>query len=322
MANLAVSLLCNRDCPYCFASEAAAAADRADRFVSVEMFDSMLDFLDRSKIDEARLLGGEPTLHPQFIDLAERARSRGKKLVVFSNGQMSAPVLDYLSDLPETECRVLVNVNRSADQATMRETLRRLGQRAQVGFNLYRLDLESEFLLPLIEETGCQPAIRIGIAHPILSGSNTYIRPGQYPAAGRKIMHLARSAGQSGIRIEFDCGFVRCMFSDDDIAELESLSAAAKWHCNPILDINPQGEAIHCYPLADFASLPLADNAQDMRDQFIALTAPYRHAGVFKECSTCAYKAAGECTGGCLAATMRRFRHTPFEAAAPEVKTL
>jgi MoaA/NifB/PqqE/SkfB family radical SAM enzyme len=322
MANLAVSLVCNRACPYCFARESTEGADPGDAFVSMETFEDMLDFLDRSNIAEARLLGGEPTLHPAFVELASRARARGRKLVVFSNGQMPAPALDYLAALPEDDCRVLVNVNRSADLSAIRETLQRLGQRALVGFNLYRLDLDPEFLLPLIEETGCRPGIRLGIAHPTLRGGNVYLRPGQYPAAGRKIMRLARAAAQAGVRLEFDCGFVRCMFSNDDVAELESLGTKAEWRCNPILDINPQGEAIHCYPLADFAVLPLDGTAQAMRDRFIALTAPYRQAGIFKECSICAYRAAGECTGGCLAAAMRRFRHTPFEVAAPEVKPL
>jgi hypothetical protein len=56
---------------------------------------------------------------------------------------------------------------------------------------------------------------------------------------------------------------------------------------------------------------PMAD-AATLRAEFEVRTEPYRQAGVYSECSSCVFKAAGECSGGCLAATIRRFRHTPF----------
>ncbi|MBU0703105.1 MAG: radical SAM protein, partial [Chloroflexi bacterium] len=177
MANLAVSAVCNQRCPYCFTSD-HLNGDRANGgFLAVGDFDARLDFLDRSDIDQARLLGGEPTLHPQFPELVERARARGKRIVVFTNGLMPEGSLACLEQVPATECTVLVNVNDPAEVEVetfehQRATIRRLDGRVLLGFNIYRPNFQPDFLLSLIAEAGCRPAIRLGLAHPCLSGEN------------------------------------------------------------------------------------------------------------------------------------------------------
>jgi hypothetical protein len=174
------------------------------------------------------------------------------------------------------------------------------------------------FLLPLVAETGCKSVVRLGMAQPCLSGNNQYIHPNQYRSIAVKIVRFAREAAEVGVKLDFDCGFVRCMFSDEDLDTLRATGAHVGWRCNPILDIDLQGEVIHCFPLSRFARLPLTPemDAASLRSAFEERTQPYRQAGVFKECSTCPLKAAGECPGGCLATTIRRFRHTPFHLNA------
>lgn len=322
MANLAISAVCNQHCAYCFTRDHFAGSGARQEFLEVADFDARLDFLDRSGIEQARLLGGEPTLHPQFPELVERARARGKKIVVFTNGLMPEAALACLESLSDTECSVLVNVSAPRDSGDtlerQRTMLRRLGKRALLGFNIYRADFCLDFLLPLIAETGCLPTVRLGLAHPCLSGNNRYVRPHQYVAIGEKVLRFARDAAGS-VRVEFDCGFVRCMFSEQDLETLQALGADVGWRCNPILDMDLDGQVIHCYPLSRLGSLPLTPEADApaLRRAFEARTRPYRQAGVFRECSTCVFKQSGECPGGCLAVTVRRFRHTPFRLTLP-----
>ena len=270
-------------------------------------------------------MGGEPTLHPQFIELVERARRAGFTIVVFSNGLMPERNLSYLASLPIAECTVLVNVNDPAvvrDDTHVRQhaAVKRLGGRALLGFNIYRPDFQLDFLLPIIAETGCRPAIRLGMAQPCLSGANLYIHPRQYVAVGSKIATFARVAAKSGVTLEFDCGFVHCMFADQDQEALKVSKADVGWRCNPILDVDIDGQVIHCYPLSWLGDLSLTPetDAPTLRGAFEARTRPYRQAGVFQECSACAFKASGECPGGCLAVTMRRFRRTPFRLVVPQ----
>lgn len=324
MANLALCTRCNQDCPYCFTIDHQTATGTEQDLLALDDLDLRLDFLKRSAISQVRLMGGEPTLHPQFVEIVERARQADFKLLVFSNGLMPESALSCLAALPAAECTVLVNVNdpTETDQARHKQRLaaiRRLGQRALVGFNIYRPDFHLDFLLPIISETGCRPSIRLGMAHPCLSGDNRHIHPHQYVLVGARIARFARTAASAGVTLEFDCGFVRCMFAEQDLAFLEASGCDVGWRCNPILDVDVTGRVIHCYPLSTLGGLTLTEqtDAPGLRKTFESLTAPYRQAGVFRECSVCPFKASGECPGGCLAVTMRRFRHTPFRLVVP-----
>jgi hypothetical protein len=324
VANLAISTVCNQNCPYCFTVDYLNKSGTQRDFLSVDDFENNLSFLERSDIDEVRLLGGEPTLHPQFTELIKRARKTGKRIMIFSNGLIPEDALSCLESLPVTECTVLVNVNApdiagESIHARRYVTIRRLGERTLLGFNIYQTNFQLDFLLPIITEAGCRPAIRLGIAHPCLSVDNQYIHPNQYVAIGKKIVHYARVAAKVGVALEFDCGFVRCMFSDADLEILKAAGANVGWRCNPILDVSIEGQVIHCYPLSSLGGLPLTPeaNAPALRHAFVSRTRLYRQAGIFRECSTCPFKVVGECPGGCLAVTIRRFRHTPFRLAIP-----
>jgi len=319
VTNLVVSSVCNRHCAYCFTLDQVPPGRR---FLSLRAFEEHLAFLDRSGIDRVRLLGGEPTLHPRFPELVSRARRAGKAVTVFSNGLMPPPALACLEALPTQECTVVVNVTPGGSARTLerqRETLRRLGKRAMPGLNLYRTDLAPGFLLDLVAETACRAVVRLSMAHPVLSGRNRFIHPGQYRTIGARVASLAGPAAAAGVRLELDCGFVRCMFSEAELESLHRAEADVGWRCNPLLDLDLEGRVLHCLPLAGLLSLPVAPgaNVESLRAELEAQVRPYRQAGVYRECSTCTFKAAGDCSGGCLAATIRRFRRVPFRLEGP-----
>jgi hypothetical protein len=164
------------------------------------------------------------------------------------------------------------------------------------------------------------------MAQPCLSGRNEHIYPTQYRAIAVKIMRFVRNGAEHGITVGLDCGFVRCMFSGADLELLEATGADIGWRCNPILDVDLAGDVLPCYPLASLVRIPLTPevDAASLRRVFQERTRPYRQAGVFRECSTCAFKSGGNgrnsldnCPGGCLATTIRRFRRTPFSLVMP-----
>ncbi|MBZ0276765.1 MAG: hypothetical protein K8I60_11500, partial [Anaerolineae bacterium] len=136
---------------------------------------------------------------------------------------------------------------------------------------------------------------------------------------GGRLAEFARQGAAVGVKLDFDCGFVRCMFSNDALAILEQAGTHFAAHCNPILDIDLDGTAIHCFPLTGKCEIPAGSglDAGAMRDVLSSQTQVYRSAGIYKECSTCRFKQTGECNGGCLAATMRRFRHPEIHLTLP-----
>lgn len=327
MANLIVSDACPMRCPFCFAGDQMArSANGLSRYLPLAEFDRRLAFLDRSGIGEARLIGGEPTLHPQFPELVERAQ--GRRIVVFTNGLIPERALACLERLPETQCTVLVNMNATrrpggpgaAEARHRAAVVHRLGARAKLGFTISRVNFDLDPLFKLVIAAGAQRGIRLGLAQPILGGSNEYLHPKQYPAAGKRIADFAERGAQTDVRLELDCGFVRCMFSDEQVKILADANTDLGWRCNPVLDIALDGTVSHCFPLASSVRTRLTGDldAAELRGRLAARTGPYRLAGIYRRCSRCPLKLQSECTGGCLAATMRRFRQRPVRIAVPD----
>ena len=113
------------------------------------------------------------------------------------------------------------------------------------------MDFDASELPLLITGDGrLAKSIRLGLAQPSLDGHNECLHPKQYPLLGAKIVHLAQQAHAAGISLEFDCGFVRCMFTEDEIEALQLAEVQTGWHCGPVPDIDLSGQALHCFPLA------------------------------------------------------------------------
>jgi len=291
------------------------------RFIGLEKFARRLDWLESSSIRQARLLGGEPTLHPQFSELLAQASSRGMHVLLFTHGWMPEAALQALEGLSSDKCRVIINMNaklpggdREAMEARRVAVIKRLGERAQPGYNISRRTFRLEPLIPLIRVTGCRKAIRLGIAQPTLAGKNEHLPPKHYRAVGAQIASFAGQAAAAGVALEFDCGFVRCMFSESELSELQAAKADTGWRCNPVLDVDLDGSVFHCFPLAEQFKTQLTGGreAAALRAELSLATSLYRQAGIFRECSSCAQKQKGLCSGGCLASTIRRFSSTPF----------
>jgi hypothetical protein len=315
MTNLIVSRVCNQSCSYCFAGDGADRKEQ-DAFLSIEQFERRLDYLDRSGIEQARFLGGEPSLHPLFAELVERALQRGKTVIVFTNGVMPESAARTLETLPPERCSVVLNVSANGKAAAQRqkELAERLGPKVQPGCTLYRLDQDLESFLEWMAGTGCKPSVRVGLAHPSPGGSNAFLPTYLYRQAGERLLRFAEACALSGFKIELDCGFVRCMFTNEAIRRLQELSADLGWHCNPIIDIDLDGRAFHCFPLADrFPAIRLDEitRADDLRAEFLRQTGSYRAAGIYKQCATCTERQNQGCPGGCLAHVLTRFSSQP-----------
>ncbi len=309
MANISVTAVCNRDCGYCFA-RAALGGGAAYRHMPRERFREALDFLERSLIDQARLLGGEPTLHPEFARLVDLVVERGLRLLVFSNGMMPEAALRRLEEAPAERVSVLVHVSAAQGRQRQAQTLARLGQRATLSFNIDSPAFQPGFLLELIRAHGLGKSVRFGLAHPCVGAENRFLHPRYYRAAGQRLVDFAQQAAAEGVETGLDCGFVPCMFPPGGLELLGKEGAEAGLRCGPIPDVLPDGQVVACYPLAALhrEPLPAREDAAWLRRRFDRRQAPYRAVGVFRECAECPTRAAERCTGGCLSVGMLRLR--------------
>jgi radical SAM protein with 4Fe4S-binding SPASM domain len=318
MANISLTATCNRACSFCFAEDAMAAQDGHSRYLAAERFDAALDFVERSGIREARLLGGEPTIHPLFTEFVDRVMARHMRLAVFSGGLIPEKALRRLEDIPVERLTLLLNVIAPGGDprqiGRQEDVLRRLGGRVVLGVTIESPAVDLDFLLEMIERFDLARGVRLGLAHPSVGGANAYLHPRHYPEVGRRVAAFGRRARDRGVALEFDCGWVPCMFPPGALDELAKTKNDVGLRCNPILDLLPDGQVISCYPLAAHASEPLTvvADAQSLRRQFTERQQQDRQVMLYRECDTCDWRARGECTGGCLAASLRRVRRRDF----------
>ncbi len=325
MANLSVTSVCNRTCEYCFARPVMGSVNSEGPFMPLETFDRSLDFLQRSAIDQVRLLGGEPTLHPQFPELVDRSLGRGFRLLVFSNGLVPERALAVLEQTPSGRVAVLINALTPGsaspqERARQARTLERLGAKVSLGLNLASPAARFGFLVDWIQRYGLERIVRLGLAHPAPDQSNRFLPPQHYAELGRRIDAFAEVAAAAGITLEFDCGFVPCMFPAGSLQRQGKRPADVGQRCSPILDVLPDGSVISCYPLAGLGTEPLCEerDAAWLRRRFEERRSLYRASGIYRHCDRCGLRAAGECSGGCLAVSLGRWRRGLPPDTGPE----
>jgi len=324
MANISLTSTCNRTCSFCFARDALEAHGPLRGHMPLDRVERALAFLARSRVPEARLLGGEPTLHPDFDRIVERALELGLRLLVFSGGLIPERALRRLEAVPEASLSVLLNVaspatGRTHEVARQLEVFRRLGSKVVLGLTIDSPGIDPSFLLPLIDEHGLGRTVRLGLAHPVLSGSNGYLHPRHYAEVGRRVTEFGLRAKERGVRLDFDCGWVPCMFPDGALDALGLTSAEVGLRCSPMLDLLPDGRVISCYPLAAQGAEMLGEShdAGWMRSRFSKRQKADRVFTLYRDCEDCRWRGRGECSGGCLSASLGRVRQQDFTVAVP-----
>ncbi|MFC1611607.1 radical SAM protein, partial [Myxococcota bacterium] len=84
MPNLIITNACNLSCPFCFASEYRVSEPSRVSQMSVEELQTQIGF---AGVDTVRFCGGEPTLHPDFVEmLTITLDPPGRRAFVMTNG--------------------------------------------------------------------------------------------------------------------------------------------------------------------------------------------------------------------------------------------
>ncbi|HDZ16805.1 MAG TPA: radical SAM protein, partial [archaeon] len=97
---LEITNSCNFACPVCFAS---SEKGRNHKHLDLTIVKRMVDTLIRSEgiVDLVQISGGEPTIHPDIINIVEYIKSTGKikRIMLNSNGRKFSKDLDFCKKL-------------------------------------------------------------------------------------------------------------------------------------------------------------------------------------------------------------------------------
>jgi radical SAM protein with 4Fe4S-binding SPASM domain len=341
MANISITRRCRRNCGYCFAKHELARNKEPD--MPPQIYEAALDFLRRSGFPQARLLGGEPTEHPRFRQYVDRAIEQGFSVIIFTGGLVPESVLEYMAALPENGFSIVLNTANPAHEpealvSRQRDLCSTLGSKVILGVNIRFSNQDHSHVFDWVNEFGLRRTVRVGIAHPIWGGGNSFFRlggPGMVPV----FEQFWEQGNKLDIHVGFDCGFTPCMFSqefvyanaglfrqfrdDMDLRRHRSADPAGRagsasvvhdeavgMRCSPVIDILPDGNCIPCYALSRFSRTPLPslgdrNEIVNFFDSELSLVLP---AGAHRECTQCDYRQNEMCGGGCRARSAMRLR--------------
>jgi len=280
-----------------------------------------LAFLKRSGITQVRLMGGEPTFHPDFCSFVHEAIAQKMAITIFTGGLIPPLIEEFLVACPADSVSILLNFALSPkDSPTLRERQEqlclRLGPRLALGVNLCHADHDLTGILSLITMFGLRRRVRLGLAHPIAGGGNLYLRWPHAKPLGAQVEQFLRLAESEDVTIDLDCGWTPCLFSPDFSTEFSTVAHDAGNRCNPLVDILPNGDIISCYALSRMFRRRLTedDDREHVTTGWLEQQNGLRRLGSRTECVSCAHFADGTCNGGCLARTVNRVRNSRGEA--------
>jgi MoaA/NifB/PqqE/SkfB family radical SAM enzyme len=283
---------CNRRCTYCFLPTDFFASGRR---MNLDSFAGVVDWGRHHGVGEITLLGGEPSLHPSFAEMASLASARGLDVRVVTNGAYQfRRLLAEGAVGPHNLTRVAVSLD-SLDQ-TVQDEFRGPGawRDAMATVDLLRehgvlFDINVTAVKPVLpgvaalidfaDQADCR---RVNVHWPSTMGIGSGLDPGQIPDQDEWEALVSwvekREERRPNFFVEIERGF---------LAEGEQLTGCALTDSSN-LQILPDGSAYRCGLLVDQSEMA----SLSMKGDQIRLIRPKRgeellRSDIMPSCDAC-----------------------------------
>jgi MoaA/NifB/PqqE/SkfB family radical SAM enzyme len=316
MPNILISTNCNLSCTYCFAKE--KMQDKAHQEMSLDNVCKVISFLKRSGDLNFRMMGGEPTLHPQFRDILFLALKEGMHVDLLSNGTWPPEYNDWLTRISPSNLFFLLNIDHPDRYPIglwkrIEKNLAVIGNRKGVSlsFNIFNKNPKFEYILDLAKTYNIHN-IRLSFSLPVLGAYNERLDLEEYGFVSDFIIKFVRQGEDQGIEVRLDNAVPLCAFSYDQIGELilkGALDLGRNARCKPVVDIGPDLSVWCCFCLSklDNRHLDEFNNIQDIQQYYQRMLNIYQE-NIFpmEKCFNCKYKILWGCQGGCITFSIER----------------
>jgi len=262
----------------------------------------------------AGIFGGEPTLHPDILDIIAKLNDSELLPVIYSNALMKE---DILKELVKTNIRMVLNINtKDVYSRENYELLTKnlhllsdhLGRKVRLGINFYESGQDTESIIDILKKTKFDHHVRIGLASPILNETNAYAPDADIQKIGNEIYEFILSILAHGYIPFFDCGIRLCMFENAQLEAIRYDVAGPISHsaCYQMFTVYPDLTVSPCITLADYSKKIKLTETFDFKklySYYDKTLSKFASTGNLEKCKTCR-KFLKQCTGGCLARTI------------------
>lgn len=311
MANIILTEYCNLKCPYCFASTMIEESSQSTNNITIEQFDKILNWLMPTAITRdfsIGLIGGEPTLHPQFSEILQHINYFNSltksNSIIFSNGLC---LEKYLYQIGKTTS-ILINVNKLNNNLNNKllNTLDKLNilgwfkiRKATLGCNLYLQENDYSFFWNIVDRYQDISIVRVSVTAPTKELKND--KEKYYSSMKNIFLNFLYEANKRNIEISYDCNQIPLCFFDEEEIELINKLGERKTFCSPVIDINPKFKATCCFGVY---STPIDcsqfQDIDELTQYFQTLMTLKRVNNNNSLCQNCEKLILSKCQGGCL----------------------
>jgi len=320
MANIMITQRCNLSCPYCFANE---FTNTNTEDMTIDNFKKALDFIKTDPLERVGIIGGEPTLHPDFARMLEIIINDDsiKRAIIYTNGVF---INRYIKHLTNNKFTLLINCNPPAaiGYDTYNRLIANLKQmineyymknKITLGFNMYLPFPEYRFIIDILKMFDFDH-LRTSIVVPNDRSANVFEYFGRIKP---RVKELFGILSENNIFPFFDCNaLMPCMMTDEEKMAIKDFMKKAQIRenkdyaiCKPIVDILPNLEAIRCFGLSEFEKVRIADfhKIKDLKNYFMNSFDSYAfNVSTAKKCNDCYKRKTMRCSGGCLIFKMNK----------------
>lgn len=328
MANVLLTTRCNLKCPYCFAQEKLGEGQKL--VMSMSDVKKVIDFLNRSNHPMFRAMGGEPTLHPQFLQILEMALENGMRMDLLSNATWPESYNSVFERISPRRIIFLLNIDhpeRYAPQIWQRieRNLKAVAGHGNVtlSFNIFEKKPRYEYILDLAR-TYRIDKVRMSFSLPVVGANNACLKLEEYKEMAPFVVEFARQAEETGVQVRMDNAVPLCMFNYEQAGELllkGVVDFQRNMRCEPVIDIGPDLSVWCCFCLSKMWNRHLDEfeNLGQVHDYYRQALSLYQsQLYPLDECETCRYRELWNCQGGCITHSVLKHGELKLEEPRPE----
>lgn len=318
--NVLITNRCNASCQYCFLKDDLVEKSGRGDEITLEDFALLLNYADHlisiGVTDSLNLMGGEPTLHPQFFEIFKMAltyRSRNLNFIpinIFSNGLFSHETAELIK---REACPIMINVNypdnySDSDWSLLKKNLSIVADSKSseplltLSLNIDRPGRNFGYLLELAKQFNIKK-IRADLSRPNPNRSNTFVDMEQIPEVIPSLLNFIKKCNSLGITVNMDCALPICCISNKQLQDFAENNVELGFKCSGGIDVTPNLEFWHCAPLRSISFGKITDyaNGNEIVNEIERKTHHLRwHVESKKECNSCKWLSVRVCQGGCL----------------------
>lgn len=313
--NIVINGKCSKNCEFCFQDKEF----RSKKDMGIKMFKDIVDWLINSHTPgtEVRiaLLGGEPTIHPQFDDmlnyiiLKQLNSERKIKFLLISNGDNIEKHISKLKEIKNTS--ILLNISSMLSDEEVLNKLNILTKNnihfvPSFTVSTYSILNNLKFICDNFKTI---EKFRIASASDSLQTSFDY-----FTINKKYILEAYRYLTKENREISMDCTKIpKCVFTKKEWDDFDFLNVVYRGEnpmgasCSSSMgDILPDGTITHCMPLYNMKHEKL--KYSDFDNVFQAFTYTHRllvprvieKMEKSDKCKNCIEYKTGRCFAGCL----------------------